>query len=107
MFAKMSQEKLCANNVIMNYILRASYSPEEHMSDQKVSLSAPPVTPQELAVPSEIVPLPSRGFAYPPGHPLHKRDGIQIKAMTAHDEDILTSRALIRSGRVISALLRS
>lgn len=65
------------------------------------------VAPQELAVPTDIVPLPSSGLVYPKDSPLHLRESIDIRSMTARDEDILTSRALIRSGRVISAILRS
>lgn len=78
------------------------------MSDSKVSLtSQPPVQPQELVVPTDIVPLPSEGLVYPAGDPLAGQSALEIRSMTARDEDILTSRALIRSGKVISALLRS
>ena len=78
------------------------------MSDQPISLSkVSNVTPQEMQVPTDIVPLPSQGRVYPPGSPLAGKSGIDIKSMTAKDEDILTSRALVRSGRVISSLLRS
>ncbi len=58
-------------------------------------------------VPVEAVPLPSRGRVYPPDNPLHGQDTIDIKAMTAQEEDILTSRALIKKGTVITHLLRS
>jgi hypothetical protein len=79
------------------------------MSEGKVSLNQPlaPVQPQEMVVPTDLVPLPSEGFVYPPDSPLAGHKTIEIRSMTARDEDILTSRALIRSGRVISALLRS
>ncbi len=58
-------------------------------------------------VPVETVPLPSLGLTYPADDPLHGRDSIMVKAMTAKEEDILTSRALIKKGTVISALLKS
>ena len=58
-------------------------------------------------IPVENVPLPSRGVAYPPESPLYGKETIQIRAMTAREEDILTSRALIKKGTVISHLLRS
>ena len=58
-------------------------------------------------VPVETVPLPSRGLAYPADNTLHNQETIMIKAMTARDEDILTSRALIKKGTVITELLRS
>jgi|TARA_R110000851_G_scaffold118177_2_gene245448 hypothetical protein len=58
-------------------------------------------------IPVEQVPLPSQGLAYPPGHPLHGQVSVAIRAMTAREEDILTSRALIKQGTVISHLLSS
>ena len=58
-------------------------------------------------IPVETVPLPSQGLVYPAGHPLHMKTSIDIRAMTAREEDILTSRALIKSGTVISALINS
>ena len=60
-----------------------------------------------LEVPVESVPLPSEGKIYPQDSSSHNRETIEIKAMTAREEDILTSRALIKKGTVISALLRS
>lgn len=44
---------------------------------------------------------------YPFGHPLANEEAVEIKAMTAREEDLLTSRALIKNGTVISQLLRS
>jgi len=58
-------------------------------------------------IPVETVPLPSGGVAYPIESPLHGLKTVEIKAMTAKDEDILTSRALIKKGTVITHLLRS
>lgn len=58
-------------------------------------------------VPVEAVPLPSQGLVYPAGTPLYRSETVEIKAMTARDEDILTSRALIKKGTVISHLLKS
>lgn len=60
-----------------------------------------------LDIPVESVPIPSMGAVYPPGHPLHNVETIDIKPMTAREEDILTSKALIKKGTVISELLRS
>lgn len=60
----------------------------------------------ENKFPSEIIDLPSEGKLYPEGHPC--RDGkIEIKYMTAKEEDILTSRAYIKNGSVISKLISS
>ena len=64
---------------------------------------------QELGfdIPVETVPLPSLGLAYSPGHPLHQCQTADIRAMTAREEDILTSRALIKKGTVITHLIKS
>ena len=58
-------------------------------------------------IPVETVPLPSGGRCYPTDHPLHGCDTVEIRAMTAREEDILTSKALIKKGTVISHLLKS
>lgn len=60
-----------------------------------------------LEIPVENVPLPSKGVIYPPEHPLHMQETIQIRAMTAREEDILTSKALIKKGTVINELIKS
>jgi hypothetical protein len=54
--------------------------------------------------PSELIDLPSGGKLYPSDSPL--RDGkIEIKYMTAKEEDILTSQNLIKKGVVIDRLI--
>ncbi len=58
-------------------------------------------------VPVESVPVPSCGKIYPPSTGLHGLQTIDIKAMTAQEEDILTSRALIKKGVVLSRLIES
>jgi hypothetical protein len=60
-----------------------------------------------VTVPVELVPLPSLGKVYPESNPFYGREAVEITAMTAREEDILTSRALIKKGTVISELLRS
>lgn len=52
------------------------------------------------------VPLPSRGLVYSDG-PLHLAETIDIKAMTAREEDILMNRSLVRKGTVITELIKS
>ena len=60
----------------------------------------------EQKFPSEIVDLPSGGKVYGENSPL--KDGtIEIKYMTAKEEDILTSQNLIRKGIVLEKLLDS
>lgn len=58
-------------------------------------------------IPVELVPLPSNGKVFPTDHPLSGKQALEITAMTAREEDILTSRALIKKGTVITELLRS
>lgn len=60
-----------------------------------------------LEIPVETMPLPSRGRVYPGSSALHNRETVEIRAMTAREEDILTSRALLKKGTVISELIRS
>tara|TARA_B100000287_G_C20541064_1_gene744675 strand:+ start:353 stop:1117 length:765 start_codon:yes stop_codon:yes gene_type:complete len=56
--------------------------------------------------PTEIVDLPSKGLLYPKDHPLSKGT-IELKYMTAREEDILTSQNLIQKGVVIDEVLKS
>lgn len=58
-------------------------------------------------VPYESVPLPSKGLIYANANPLHGKETIDIRVMTAREEDILTSQALIKRGTVITELLSS
>jgi hypothetical protein len=58
-------------------------------------------------VPVELVPLPSNGLVYSENHPLRKAEFVEIKSMTAKEEDILTSRALIKQGTVLTYLIKS
>lgn len=57
-------------------------------------------------VPTEVIDLPSGGWFYPEGHPLASGK-IEMKYMTAKEEDILTSQNLIRQGVVIDKLLQA
>lgn len=60
-----------------------------------------------LDIPTELVPLPSKGKVYPEGSSLHNQETLEIRPMTAREEDILTSRALIKKGTVITELIKS
>lgn len=55
---------------------------------------------------SKPIELPSKGYFYPEDHPLSKGT-IEIRHMTAADEDILTDEQLIQRGEVIDELLES
>ena len=76
-----------------------------------VAATAPttPAAPASLSyvTPTEFVELPSRGQFYPPNHPLNGKDVIEMRYMTAKDEDILTSPALLKKGIAIDRLLQN
>ena len=63
-------------------------------------------TQQKPQFPSEEVTLPSKGLLYPEGSPL-RRGIIEMKYMTAREEDILTNQNYISNGTVIDKLLQS
>jgi hypothetical protein len=56
--------------------------------------------------PTEVVDLPSKGWFYPPDHPLASGQ-VDIFHMAAKHEDILTSANLIMKGVVIDKLLEA
>lgn len=56
--------------------------------------------------PTEMVDLPSKGLLYPKDSPLASGK-IEMKYMTAREEDILTNQNYIQSGVVIDKLLQS
>ena len=60
----------------------------------------------ELKFPTEMVELPSKGLVYPEGNPLSSGK-IEMKYMTAKEEDILTNQNYINNGTVIDELLKS
>jgi len=57
-------------------------------------------------LPVAEVPLPSRGLVYPDG-PLHMAETVELKPMTAREEDILMNRTLVRKGTVVTELIKS
>jgi hypothetical protein len=56
----------------------------------------------EFQVPTDIIKLPSKGVFYPGG-----KSTVEIKYLTAEDENILTSSDLIKSGKVLDVLLEN
>ena len=60
----------------------------------------------KFKIPTETVELPSKGLLYPKDSPLAKGE-IEMKYMTAKEEDILTNRNYISKGIVIDKLLKS
>ena len=60
----------------------------------------------EHKFPTEEVELPSKGLVYPPEHPLSSGK-VEIKYMTAKEEDILSNQSFINKGTVLDKLLNS
>ena len=56
--------------------------------------------------PTEVITLPSQGKCYPKEHPLASGE-IEIKYMTAREEEILASQNLIKKGIVLDKLFES
>lgn len=59
----------------------------------------------QFVVPTEFVELPSEGLLYPEGHPLHGVKEVEIKYMTAKEEDILADKTLLRKGTAIDKMM--
>jgi hypothetical protein len=60
----------------------------------------------DLKIPTETITLPSKGLLYPETSPLAKGE-IEMKYMTAKEEDILTNGNYIKNGTVIDKLLQA
>ena len=85
------------------------------MSDQIIpitvtrpSVASPVSGPQkaESKFPTEVISLPSKGWFYPAENPLSSGT-LELKMMTAKEEDILTSKNLIQKNIVLDKLLES
>ena len=62
--------------------------------------------PVTYKFPTETIELPTKGLLYPEGHPLSSGK-IEMKYMTAKEEDILTNQNFINNGTVLDKLLQS
>jgi hypothetical protein len=60
----------------------------------------------EFKFPTEVIDLPSKGLIYPESSPLSSGT-IELKYMSAKEEDILTNQNFIQKGIVIDKLLQS
>ena len=80
------------------------------MSDEQLkSLAIQHAQQQEIrqsGFPTEIISLPSQGKVYAESNPLASGT-VEMKYMTAREEDILTSQNLIRQGIVLDKLMES
>lgn len=78
----------------------------QHSMSQPVTTNTGTSNKLTNSFPTETIELPSQGHFYPDGHPLS--DGhIELKMMTAREEDILTNQNLIRKGVVLDRLLEA
>ena len=85
---------------------------EAHTKD-----ASPPITelqdktdrfdPLHFVAPTEFVALPSKGTVYKEFHPLHNQETIEIRYMTAKDEDILSSRTLLKKGIAVERFMQN
>lgn len=75
------------------------------MENQDSQTITPPIQPKQQ-FPTEIIELPSQGLVYPKENPLSSGK-IEMRYMTAKDEDILTNENFIKQGIVIDKLLQS
>ena len=57
---------------------------------------------ESSAVPTEVIPLPSKGRFYPEGHPLRSVT-IEMKYMTAREEDILAYQTLLNKELLLTS----
>lgn len=60
----------------------------------------------KFSIPTEVVDLPSQGLVYPETSPL-SNGKVEMKYMTAKEEDILTNQAYIQKGTVLDELIKS
>lgn len=61
---------------------------------------------RDYKFPTEIIDLPSKGLVYPKDNPL-STGKIEMKYMTAKEEDILTTQSYIKDGSVLDRLFQS
>ena len=60
----------------------------------------------DFKLPTEVIELPSKGLLYPEGSELAKGT-LEMKYMTAKEEDILTNQSYIQKGTVLDKLMKS
>ena len=61
---------------------------------------------RDYKFPTEIIELPSKGFVYPKDNPLSSGK-VEMKYMTAREEDILSTGSYIKDGSVLDRLFQS
>ncbi len=61
----------------------------------------------DYAPPASSIKLPSKGLVYPPESPLYLCESVDIKPVTAKEENILASATLIKKGVVLTELMKA
>ena len=85
-----------------------STPPQQATGPKPPANVAPPESfPLDFVNPTSFVTLPSKGTLYPPDHPLHGVEELEIRQMTAKQEDILTSPTLLKKGVAIDRFVQS
>jgi len=92
------------NNEARTGATPAADTPPEQMLSTAAEESP---SPMQFTTPTEFVDLPSRGRFYSEDSTLHGKESIEIRYMTAKDEDILTSKSLLKKGLAIDRLLQN
>lgn len=100
----MSTPKISTKELWANARAEAAVEPSAPVQDPSAD---PHPADDGYTPPVTTVPLPSRGIVYPPDSALYLCENIDIKAMTAKEEDILTSVNLIKRGTVLTTLMRA
>jgi len=80
--------------------------PTVNVPDFVVKAASDVPQPKDNKYPSEVIPLPTKGWFYPETSPLASGE-IEIKQMTAREEDLLANQELIKKGKVLDKLMES
>lgn len=94
----------------LNEIFEQTRKNNQEGAEVAPALAAQPQTmssPLAFVTPVDVVDLPSKGQFYPEGHPLKGASTLEIKQMTAKEEDILTNKSFIKKGLVLDKLIES
>jgi len=85
---------------------------QDRLGGHRPTPAEPPVQanqafdPLSFVAPTEFVEIPSGGM-YPENHPMHGKDVLEIRFMTAKEEDILSSQTLLKKGIALERMLDS
>ena len=85
--------------------MMGQHTPEHSEAPPQIQEKA--LDPLHFVAPTDFVELPSKGKGYPDTHPLFGKETIEIRYMTAKDEDILSSQVLLKKGLAIERFLQN